>query len=181
MATDAMYSPTFEPPFVIDKTRDRLQVRLHKDHLEGYVLINLPNYNPIEALNAAMSVVSHMDISMLNKPHGSNSSAWVSLTGHPWCHATTLSRGIHFALPLAAMQENNSKGSIVPLADVQQHRQQENVVSTPLKPRPVGVKGTKRTRPEHEGDELPSPKRAARGFTGWFPWSSASPEPASGE
>ncbi|RBR01918.1 hypothetical protein FVER53263_20918 [Fusarium verticillioides] len=169
MDTDDLYSPNFEPPFVIDKTRDRLQVRLHKDHLEGYLLINIPNYDPTEALKAAMSVVKDMDIRMLNKPHGSNSSAWVSLTGHPWCHATTLSRGIHFSLPLTAMQENDNKG-----------RHQENVISSPPKPLPIGVKGTKRTRPEDEGDEKHSPKRPARGFTAWFPWSSASPEPANG-
>ncbi|RBR22230.1 hypothetical protein FVER53590_25867 [Fusarium verticillioides] len=180
MDNDAMYSPTFEPPFVIDKTRDRLQVRLHKDYLEGYLLISLPNYDPTEALKAAMSVVKDMDIRMLNKPHGSNSSAWVSLTGHPWCHATTLSRGIHFSLPLTAMKENDNKGRIAPPSDVQQHRHEEDVISSPLKPLPIGVKGTKRTRPEDEGDEKHSPKRPARGFTAWFPWSGASPEPANG-
>ncbi|KAF5576267.1 hypothetical protein FPCIR_12696 [Fusarium pseudocircinatum] len=180
MDNDAMYSPTFEPPFVIDKTRDRLQARLHKDHLEGYLLINLPNYDPTEALKAAMSLVKDMDMRMLKKPHISDSSTWVSLTGHPWCHATTLSRGIHFALPLSAVRENDCKASHVPPVDVQQDKSQEIVVSPPLKPLPVGVKGTKRARPEDGGDEQRSLKRPdPQGFTGWFPWSSTSPKPRS--
>ncbi|KAF5682096.1 hypothetical protein FDENT_7793 [Fusarium denticulatum] len=132
---------------------------------QGDLLINLPHYDPMEALKAAMSVVKDMDIRMLNKPHGSNSSA----------------RGIHFALPVSAVRENDSKASHVPPIDMQQDKNQENVVSPPLKPRPVGVKGTKRTRPEDDGDEQRSPKRPdLQGFTGWFPWSSASPEPRSG-
>ncbi|KAF5535571.1 kinase [Fusarium napiforme] len=34
--------------FTIDKTRDRLQTRLRKDHLEGYSSVNLPQYDPTD-------------------------------------------------------------------------------------------------------------------------------------
>ncbi|CVL07186.1 uncharacterized protein FMAN_15315 [Fusarium mangiferae] len=169
MDTPMVYSPTFEPPFVIDKTRDRLQVRLRKNHLEGYVLINLPQYDPIEAMKAAMSIVKDMDIAMLNKPHGSNSSGWVSLTGHPWCHATTLNRGIHFALPLAAVQEDNMR---------KDKQQQAEVAAPPLKAPPTDARGRKRTRPEDGGcQERPRKRPDSLGWSGWLRWSSASPAP----
>ncbi|KAF5585365.1 hypothetical protein FPANT_7532 [Fusarium pseudoanthophilum] len=183
MDSPMIYSPTFKPPFVIDNSRDRLQVRLRKEHLEGYLLINLPQYDPAEAMIAAMSVIKSMDINMLKKEPGRNSSAWMSLTGHPWSPATTLSGGIHFALPLATVRDSKDRESLVASMDTQQDQPRGDIVSPPLKPkpRPVGAKETKRTRAEDDGDEQRSPKRPdSRGFTRWFPWSSASPEPASG-
>ncbi|SCV57686.1 uncharacterized protein FFB14_15272 [Fusarium fujikuroi] len=170
MDTPMVYLPTFEAPFVIDKTRDRLQVRLRKNHLEGYVLINLPQYDPMEAMKAAMSIVKDMDITMLNKPLGSNSSGWVSLTKHPWCHATTLNRGIHFALPLAEVQVDNVR---------KDKEQQAEVVAPALKAPPADARGRKRTRPEDGGgEELPRKRPDSLGWPGWPPWrSSASPGP----
>lgn len=43
---DKQFNPaiTIERSFTIYKTRDRLQVRLRKDHLEGYSFVNLPQY-----------------------------------------------------------------------------------------------------------------------------------------
>ncbi|PCD23296.1 hypothetical protein AU210_014819 [Fusarium oxysporum f. sp. radicis-cucumerinum] len=181
MNTAAMYSPTFEPPFVIDNMRDRLQVRLRKNHLEGYVLINLPHYDPTEAMKAAMSVVKDMDMTMLNKPYGGTSSAWMSLTEHPCCPASALSRGIHFALPLAAVRDNDNQGSRIAQAEMRQDNHEGNLVAPPLKPPPVGLKGTKRARPDDDGDEQPSPKRPdAQALSRWFPWGSASPGPHGG-
>ncbi|KAF5986971.1 hypothetical protein FBULB1_2177 [Fusarium bulbicola] len=135
-----------------------LQVRFRKDHLEGYVLINLPHYDPIRALEAAMPAVNDFDITTLNKPHGSNSSGWMSLTEHPSCNATALSAGVQFALPLAALRGNHNQTRLVPPAGMQQDNHQ-HIVAPTLKALPVGVKGTKRTRPEDDGDEQPSPKR----------------------
>ncbi|KAF4944307.1 hypothetical protein FGADI_12791 [Fusarium gaditjirri] len=177
MNTPMMHSPTFEPPFVIDKIRDKLQVRLRNEHLEGYLLINLPKYDPMEAMKAAMLVIKSIDITSLKKEHGRNSSAWMSLTGNPWCPATTLSGGIHFTLPLAAVRETNNQLSLASPANMRQGNHQINLAAPPSKPLPVGLNGTKRARPEDDDDENPSPKRPnSQGFAGWFPWGSRSPE-----